>query len=608
MIRPRLALAIVLLLGVPVVGQQVGGQDLDGVLDRADKQFAEAKAGYEEARAKSSTALFVEAAFKLEEARIKYLVLQEIGSAEKQKTAAERLRAVNQLSRLIQDGKGGAPPAKPTDVDSKRIPIPDPARQRETEKQVRDLFKEEYARKSAADRKKLARELLEQASRSQDDPVAMWVLYREAQDLSAMACDIPMLVESLDAAARHFEVDPASAKAGALAAAGKVAKSPEEFGALAEALLGVIDDLTAADQYDAAEKASTSALQYARKTTDAGLVARATTRSKETTEAKSLHQSMKGVLQTLAKSPDDPAANLEVGQFLCTVKGAWDVGIRFLTKGSDPALKALAEKELARPTQTPDVMAVADGWWDLAEKEKSTLRKSQLLLHAKGLYDTVPADASALVRAKIAKRLAGIPQTGAALPYVDLLPLINLKKDVYCGNWRIEGGKLISPVVQKEARLDHLRIPYMPPPEYDLRVVVEWKGEIGPFSQSLDFGLVGPSGHFDLVIDAAAGGIHVNAVDDKWYETEYREKVFFAANKPRSFVISVRRTGFSVSLDGSVVAKWIGDTTKLKNTVFAYAYGPVTDIRSFSVSSWVSYHISRLELVPVSGAGKPTER
>src|SRR6266852_8075922 len=107
-------------IGVPA--QQVTGQDIDKILERADKLLEEAKAAYEDAAANSSVQTFIDAGFKLEEARIKYLVLQEIGSADKQKLAADRLRAVNQLSKLIHDGKvavGGTPaepaPAKPVE-------------------------------------------------------------------------------------------------------------------------------------------------------------------------------------------------------------------------------------------------------------------------------------------------------------------------------------------------------------------------------------------------------------------------------------------------------------------------------------------------------------
>src|SRR6266849_272758 len=108
--------------GSETANQQVTGQDIDKILERADKLLEEAKAAYEDASSKSSVQTFIDAGFKLEEARIKYLVLQEIGSADKQKLAADRLRAVNQLSKLIHDGTvavGGTPaepaPAKPVE-------------------------------------------------------------------------------------------------------------------------------------------------------------------------------------------------------------------------------------------------------------------------------------------------------------------------------------------------------------------------------------------------------------------------------------------------------------------------------------------------------------
>jgi len=620
--------------GSSSAGQQVTGQDLDVLLERADKLLEEAKSLYEEARGKNSVKAFVEAGFKLEEARIKYLVLQEIGSSEKQKLSADRLRSVNQLSKLIHDGKvaiTGTPaqpptakavdapekasPAKPAPTravaeELKRAPVPEAAKQREAEKQVKELFKEEYSRKTPADRKKLSRLLFEQTAKSYEDPAAVWVLCREAQDLAVQTCDVRTLVESLDLVARYFDVDTAASKASMLTAAARSAKNPEESAALADALLGVVDDLATSDLYEAADKTAATALQQARKASDAMLVGRAATRSKEIAEARTLFQAMKGVLQTLAKTPEDPAANLEMGQYLCYVKGSWDLGLRFMVKGSDATLRTLAEKELSNPSPIAEWASVADSWWDLAEKEKSPLRKSQLYFHAKVLYEAVPADAPPLIKARITKRLATLPQSGVSLPYVDLLPLINLKKDVYSGAWKIEGGKLITPTGSNPARFDHLRIPYMPPAEYDLRLLAEWKGEIPAYSQSLDIGLVGPSGHFSVVLDAWGGGVFVNAIDNAMpyeHETAYKTQVF-SPDKPRSIVCSVRRGGVSVTLDGTVVLKWSGDMTKLKATVFAYAYGPITDLRCFSLSSWVTYHISKLELVPISGTGKATER
>src|SRR5436190_15803074 len=270
----------------PVFAQQVTGQDVEKILERADKLLEEAKAGYEDASSKAAVAGFVDAGFKLEEARIKYLVLQEIGSPDKQKLAADRLRAVNQLSKLIHDGKvavGGTPaepaPPKPPEavpeknstanptalpekvpVDvSKRAPVPDAAKQREVEKSIRDLFKEQYAKKAPADRKALAKVLLNQAARSQEDPAAVWVLCREAQDVAVQSSDLSTAIDAIELTARVLDVDALSLKNAAFSAAGKTAKTPEEFAALSESLQRFVEELVRADLFDLADKAATAA-------------------------------------------------------------------------------------------------------------------------------------------------------------------------------------------------------------------------------------------------------------------------------------------------------------------------------------------------------------
>jgi hypothetical protein len=431
-----------LLLSAPAAGgQQVTAADLDQILERADKLLDESKAAYEAASASGRAEGFVDAGFKLEEARIKYIVLQEIGGPDKQKLAADRLRGVNQLSKLIHDGrvaisgaragtpasKPAEPPANPEGVPappevpkakaapnvSARAPVPDAAKQKEAEKLVKDLFKDLYAKK---DRKGLIRAILDQSAKSQDDPPALWVLYREAQDLAVQGCDVKLAIDVIDATARVFDIDPLAAKGAALAAAAKTAKEIEEFAFLAEALLNLIDDLISADQYEPAEKSAAAALQHAKKSGEAAVLSRAASRVKEVAEARTLFQGMKKNLELLAKTPDDPGANLEMGRFLCFVKGNWDLGLRFIQKGSDPAQKQLAEKELGPSPPAAERIAAADGWWDLAEKEKSPLRKGQMQAHCRTLYEASVSEASSLVKAKIEKRLEQLRDPATSSP------------------------------------------------------------------------------------------------------------------------------------------------------------------------------------------------
>jgi hypothetical protein len=507
----------VLLLLILALLPQAGGE-LDKVLEKADALFEESRTLYESAREKSAVQGFIDAGFRLEEARIKYLVLQEIGAADKQKIAGDRLRALNQLTKLIHDGKvaisgkavvepapkpaeppepadpakpapdAGAPPAPaikpPVDVRV-RLTIPDAARQKEAEKMVREIFKDQYAKKAAADRQALARLLLEKTKEAAGEPAALWVMYRDAQEYAVGTCDVATALASIEGVATFFDVDPLAMKNAALAAAAKSAKTPEDYAALAAATLALVEDLVAADQYDVADKAMAAALAHAKKSSDASLVQRVTSRSHDVAEAKSRFQSMKGALETLAKNPADPAANNDMGQLLCFIKGNWDLGVRFLAKGSDPTLKALAEKELALPTQAAEQAVIGDGWWDLAEKEKSPLRKTQMLLHARSFYEAALPGLAALQKMKVEKRLESSPSAPAAPavggPVTDLLKLLDTSKDVVAGTWTLKGSQLVSDGAES-ARVE---FPYEPAGDYDFRIVFVRNEGGGDVFQSL---------------------------------------------------------------------------------------------------------------------------
>src|SRR5258708_36110920 len=218
-------------------------------------------------------------------------------------------------------GKPNVPAAPETPartvVDvSKRAPVPDAAKQKEAEKLIKDLFKEQYSKKTKADRQELTRALLRQAEKTADDLPALWVLYREAQDVAVQACDLPLIGASIDASARAFDIDAMPVRAAALPATDKAAKAPADYGSIADQLLLLADEQVAADQYDAAEKSIAFCQQCAKKASDVRVAAKAAARTKELAEAKTLFRALKGAIETLAKKPDDPTSNQEMRQFL----------------------------------------------------------------------------------------------------------------------------------------------------------------------------------------------------------------------------------------------------------------------------------------------------
>jgi hypothetical protein len=624
-------MARVLLILTLALAQQGGALDIDKVLEKADKLLEEAKAGYESARDKGDVAGFVDAGFKLEEARIKYLVLQEIGGPEKQKVATDRMRAVNQLSKLLHDGKvavsgarvGDAPasapePSKPEvrPLDKPETPpaqamkppadirvrfaVPDLAKQKEAEKLIKDLFKEQYAKKAPADRQQLARLLLDQAAKAGDDAAAAWVMYREAQDAAAQVCDLRTLLGAIDGAAASFDVDSLAIKNASFAVAGRNAKTPEDFVALTRSLLQLVDEFVAADQYDAADKATAAALLHARRSNDVALALRAATRSREVAESKTLYQGMKKSLETLARNPDDPGANSEMGQLLCFVKGNWELGVRFLVKGSNADLKGLAEKELAMSIQPAEQASLGDGWWDLSEKERSPLRKSQMQGHARVLYEAALPGLGALQRLKVEKRLetadaGGVPAAGT----INLLKLVDLNKDTLSGTWTMKGDKVVS-----DNSIARLELPYEPPAEYDLKVTFS-RNEGGA-----DVFLTLTKNNRSFNWTMASGqiwfgfGVYKGIwVPDAGCQGSIAVPSGLTNNKVQTTIVQVRKDGLKGFLDGKLLKELSSPYSDLQS------HGQLR-MRTENILGVGSYNSSttfhKIELVEISGKGKKT--
>lgn len=290
-------------------------------------------------------------------------------------------------------------------LQEKRAPAPDPAALKDAAKTIRDIFKDDYARKAPADRLALARKFIEQAAQSKDDPASRFTLLSEAQDLAAGAGDAGTAMTAIDRLVESFEVDGVSLRAAALTSLAKIAKSPEDSAALARAYLKLADAAVIVDDYDAARKACDAASALFKKIRDLPGVQRAEAQGKEIADLKGRHDRVRKARETITKTPDDPAANLALGQFHCFIKGDWETGLPQLSAGSDAALRTLAAKDLAGPSTPLDQSVVGDGWWDLAEKETGRSRR-HLRDRARHWYEKASEKLVGLLKTKVDQRLS----------------------------------------------------------------------------------------------------------------------------------------------------------------------------------------------------------
>jgi hypothetical protein len=195
----------------------------------------------------------------------------------------------------------------------------------------------------------------------------------------------------------------------------------------------------------------------------------------------------------------------------------------------------------------------------------------------------------------------GVPLRKAAAPPVakaalDLLALVDLKKDQGSGTWRMDKGALISPVGAPTA---FQPIPYAPPEEYDLKIEAARR-----------------EGHADLYIGVVGGGkqmmLHIDGgdgrsgglqwIDDKDWdnnETTYRNDRIFVDEQSRTILISVRRNSVTVTTDGRTLINWKADYKRVK------AVNAVPSPSVLYVGDWESsFQITQIQLTPVTGTGK----
>jgi WD40 repeat protein len=275
-------------------------------------------------------------------------------------------------------GGGAAIPGVPIPVDPAvvrapaapavvRVAVPAEDAVAKALKDVRDAFKDDYARKQPAEKKALAQKLLTTAEETADDPASRYALLREAADIAMQLGDPALAIQATDSLARLYDVDGPALRATTLEKLLAAATGPTALRPIFDVASIAATAAFEAGDYAAAARSAAIAGTAARKgnlgpsaTQDADLLSAQARKWAEGLAA------VKPALAALNSAPDDPEANLTLGRYRCFVQGKWEEGLKNLAKGSLPGLKAAAEADLAAQAAKPD-LKVADAWHDYAK-------------------------------------------------------------------------------------------------------------------------------------------------------------------------------------------------------------------------------------------------
>jgi hypothetical protein len=266
-------------------------------------------------------------------------------------------------------------------------PAPEAAAAAEAQKAVKEAFKADYAKKGPADLAFLAKKLIDEARKLENDPAGQFAMLSEARDIAAQGGDLAASLEAIEELERGYVVDAFAMKVAAAGTASKYAKTPAAWKDVTEAYLALAEDAAEREDYEQAIVLAGKSEAAAKSGHDTAAAATAQGRVKELTAVRDEFRSIQASLKALETKADDPAANLAVGLYRCFARREWPKGLALIAKGSDPALALLAKRELEAADDPVEQAALGDGWREAAGKKSTGLLRTRFETRALMWYE-----------------------------------------------------------------------------------------------------------------------------------------------------------------------------------------------------------------------------
>lgn len=291
-----------------------------------------------------------------------------------------------------------------TAQDEKKLPEPEKESLAGAEKTIRELFKADYLKTRAVEKRSLAIKLFDQALETKDDPASRFVLYREASALAAQAGEFGIALAALDRLGKEFETEAAPVKVAALKTAAASTSATKQKN-LAETVLGIYYEVIGENDPKVAADLLAIAEAAAQKANSSPLVAKVQSRKLELADISKEFDKYRAALLKVEMKSEDPDANLVVGKYVCFIKGDWPMGLPHMAKSGDETLKTLATRDVGKPGDADSKVHLADGWWDMAET-LNPAAKRQVAIRAAYWYAEALPNLTGLTLTKAKERIA----------------------------------------------------------------------------------------------------------------------------------------------------------------------------------------------------------
>jgi hypothetical protein len=183
---------------------------------------------------------------------------------------------------------------------------------------------------------------------------------------------------------------------------------------------------------------------------------------------------------------------------------------------------------------------------------------------------------------------------------IDLLVMIDPKNCWQQGEWSEEKGKLLSPK-RYGARLE---LPYSPPAEYRLNVIVESLDE----PNGLLLGLLSGGKRFVTLFNYASGEVRLSAIENVRGRNVGNETTFagplLRKDRLAQVIVTVTKAGIHAAVDGRTILSWEGSPDELSLS----DYWSTPNEKALFLGAYdCRYRFHRITLEPISGAGSVIE-
>ena len=344
----------------------------------------------------------------------------------------------------------------------KRRAVPTAEAQAKATALLKNIFKTEYADHSPSSKRAFALKLEEEATQTNDDPTARYVMMRESRDLLVQEGEVYDALRLAGRMEKEYSIPGVEAELAAIAPPRLNSDRPNRSPQIANCALGVAEVALRRLDWDGAAKA----IQQARAEASdriSPLALRVESLAKRVRLAQEAADAVKAGMQQLQAHPEDPAANLTVGRALCFDQDQWDAGLPLLARAGDPELRQIVRLEMRKPAGGEEALHLADEWWSLPAK--SGVPKSQSQQRAAHWYGISLHGLSGLHRMLAQERINQSKNSGGN-PTLDLLALVNLQTGAAGGVWQFTQDGLISGPEQ----WTRMQFSYTPPEKYDFKI------------------------------------------------------------------------------------------------------------------------------------------